>query len=98
MRRTTLALCLVLGALTAAAAPAQAAVGQVVVFTDEFTPLTIYTDPQGCHTLPPLAHVLDNQTDQPVRHYALPGCKGPHLTIAPGYGSHVQGFGGSFSI
>ncbi len=97
MRRAATVLLLVCAALTTAIAPAQAAVGQVVVFATELQPLTVYTDPDGCRTLPPAAHVLDNLTDRPIRHYAAPGCLGPYLTIQPGYGSHVQGLGGSFS-
>lgn len=97
MRRAATVLLLISAALTTAIAPARAAVGHVVVFVNEFRPLTVYTDPEGCHVLPPAAHVLDNLTDRPIRHYALPDCLGPYLTIQPGHGSHVQGSGGSFS-
>lgn len=80
-----------------AAAPAQAAAtGQVVVFSTEFQPLDVYTDPDGCHKLPITSHVVDNLTDQPIKIYGDPFCLTPGLTIAPGYGSHVSGVG-SFS-
>jgi hypothetical protein len=46
--------------------------------------------------MPPLAHVIDNLTDQPIRIYTLPNCWGPYLEIQPGYGSHIHG-AGSFS-
>jgi hypothetical protein len=82
-----------------AAAPAQAAAtGQVVVFSTEFQPLDVYTDPSGCHKLPITSHVVDNLTDQPIKIYLDPFCTipSPIPTLAPGYGSHVSGVG-SFS-
>ena len=80
-----------------AAAPAQAAAtGQVVVFSTEIQPLDVYQDPSGCHKLPPLSHVIDNLTDQPITIYADPFCLTPGLVVQPGYGSHVVNVG-SFS-
>ncbi|WP_219471106.1 hypothetical protein [Nonomuraea rhizosphaerae] len=84
--------------LLGAALPAQAATGQVVIFEVEATPLTVYTDPTGCKKLPLGAHVLNNQTDRPVRIYGDPLCLGPFMTVQPGYGSHVQAGSGSFSV
>ncbi|NGO44692.1 hypothetical protein [Streptomyces ureilyticus] len=89
------------GALLAASAAtgtaAAAEQGDVVVFTTEATPLTVYRDPQGCQKLPPDAHVLTNHTDRPVTVYADPFCLTPGLTVEPGYGSHVAPGSGSFS-
>ena len=80
------------------ATPAQAATGQVVVFSTELTPVTVYENPRGCKAFPPLAHVLNNQTDKPVRIHGDPLCLTPGMTVLPGYGMHVpEGFG-SFSV
>ncbi|WP_034089301.1 hypothetical protein [Streptacidiphilus albus] len=86
------------------AAPAQAANGQIVLFSTEFQQLKTYQDPVGCQQLPPTAHVLDNLTDQPVMVYADPFCTIPATlpvsglgVLRPGYGSHVTGIG-SFSV
>lgn len=87
--------------LFAAAAPASAAPaarGTVTVFSTEFSELTVWEDPTGCHRLPVAAHVLTNQTDQPVRIHADPFCLTPDLTVEPGYGSHVTPGSGSFSV
>lgn len=88
----------------AAAAPATvptgvalAASGQVTVFETEVQQLTTYDEPSGCHKLPEAAHVLNNQTDEPVRIYADPLCVGPGLVVEPGHGSHVAPGSGSFS-
>jgi hypothetical protein len=81
----------------ASAFPAYADTGEVTIFFNEFVPLKTYEQPQGCHTLPPGAHVLNNQTDYPVRIYADPLCLSPSLTVQPGYGSHISPFMGSFS-
>ncbi|MEU1719672.1 hypothetical protein [Nonomuraea sp. NPDC005692] len=81
-----------------APAPALAATGQVVVFQTEPVPLEIYDDPSGCTRLPLAAHVLNNQTDQPVRVHGDPFCLGPSVTVRPGYGSHVPAGSGSFSV
>lgn len=96
MRRTAAAALLAIGALAVNAAPAHAQGGQVVVFENEFLPLTHYVDPAGCHNMPALAHVIDNLTDRPIRIYTAPHCLGPYLEIQPGYGSHIHG-AGSFS-
>jgi hypothetical protein len=84
--------------LLGTAVPAQAATGQVVVFEHELIPLSVYTDPTGCTKLPMAAHVLINQTDEPVRIYADPLCLLPSLTVLPGNGSHVAPGSGSFSV
>jgi hypothetical protein len=83
---------------TAAAASADPATGAIVVFSTEFTELTVVENPEGCVKLPPEAHVLANQTDQPVQVHADPLCLTPGLTVAPGYGSHVVPGSGSFSV
>jgi hypothetical protein len=77
--------------------PASASSGQVIVFQTEFTPLTTYANPEGCHRLPAAAHVLVNQSSAPVRIYADPLCLSPSATVAPGYGAHVSPSSGSFS-
>lgn len=77
--------------------PAAAATGDVTVFSTELQPLDVYHDPVGCIKLPPAAHVLVNQTSDPVRIYADPFCLLPGLTIQPGFGSHVAPGSGSFS-
>ncbi|MFE0461786.1 hypothetical protein ACFW1A_21305 [Kitasatospora sp. NPDC058965] len=101
MRRTGLTVILAAATLIGvAAAPAQAATGQVVVYASQLEPLTVYQDPQGCKQLPPLAHVLNNQTDSTVVVYADRWCTVPFtenaLTLGelkPGYGTHVTGAG-----
>ncbi|MGW0610720.1 hypothetical protein [Streptomyces sp. NPDC002788] len=91
----------VAGALFAASAAtgtaAAAEPGEVVVFSTELTPLTVYHDPSGCQKLPLDAHVLTNRTDRPVTVYADPFCLTPGLTVEPGHGSHVAPGSGSFS-
>ncbi|MEV6353943.1 hypothetical protein ACWEP8_02370 [Streptomyces hydrogenans] len=79
------------------AGSAQAATGDVVVFSTEVQPLDVYRDPVGCQQLPTVAHVLTNQTDRPVRVYGNPWCIGPSVVVQPGYGTHVPGGAGSFS-
>ncbi|WP_335974406.1 MULTISPECIES: hypothetical protein [Streptomycetaceae] len=104
MRLITTAAALAAAAVVGlASAPAQAASGQVVVFSTEVQPLDTYQDPSGCQQLPPLAHVLDNLTDAPIKVYADPFCTIPATlpssgigVLAPGYGTHVSGVG-SFS-
>jgi hypothetical protein len=76
--------------------PAQAATGDVTVFSTELQPLDVYHDPVGCVKLPVAAHVLTNQTSSDVRVYADPFCLTPNLTVQPGYGSHVAPGSGSF--
>jgi hypothetical protein len=63
----------------------------------EMQQLTTYENPDGCHKLPLAAHVLNNQTDEPVRIYGDPLCLGPSVTVEPGHGSHVPPGSGSFS-
>jgi hypothetical protein len=84
--------------LAITATPAQAATGQVVVFSTELTPLKVYDNPSGCLTFPPLAHVLNNQTDKPVTVHGDPFCLTPGLKVLPGYGMHVPAGYGSFSV
>ncbi|MEU9853748.1 hypothetical protein [Streptomyces sp. NPDC047974] len=79
------------------AGSAQAATGDVVVFSTEVQPLDVYRDPSGCQRLPTVAHVLNNQTDGPVRIYGNPFCVGPSVVVQPGHGTHVPGGAGSFS-
>jgi hypothetical protein len=88
-----------LATTTALGRPASAAGGDgdVVVFSNETLPLTVWHEPHGCIKLPTLAHTLTNQLDRPVRIYADPLCATPNLTIQPGYGSHVVPGSGSFS-
>ncbi len=74
-----------------------AATGDVVVFSTEVQPLDVYRDPSGCQRLPTAAHVLNNQTDGPVRIYGNPFCLGPSVVAQPGHGVHVPGGAGSFS-
>ncbi|MEU6413255.1 hypothetical protein [Microbispora sp. NPDC046933] len=87
-----------LAGLLGTAIPAHAATGEVVVFSTEFQPLGIYTDPTGCTKLPIAAHSLDNQTDAPVVVYADPFCLIPGITVQPGYGAHLTPGSGSFSV
>ncbi|GAA1973759.1 hypothetical protein [Amycolatopsis minnesotensis] len=83
--------------LVALPSTASAATGKVIVFEVEITSLTTYDNPSGCKKLPPLAHVLVNETDSPVKIYGDPFCLSPSLTVRPGYGSHVAPASGSFS-
>jgi hypothetical protein len=104
MRRTVITLAIAATTLVGvAAAPAQAATGQVVVYSSQFQPLDVYRDPKGCNQLPPFAHVLDNLTDSTITVYADPWCTVPFAEdglsfgrLAAGYGTHVTG-AGSFS-
>ncbi|MGW3467627.1 hypothetical protein ACWDKQ_03980 [Saccharopolyspora sp. NPDC000995] len=101
MSKTGMALLGLFGALSAmgaVAVPASAATGQVTVFETEAQPLTTYENPDGCYKLPLAAHVLNNQTDKPVRIYGDPFCMTPSLTVEPGRGSHVAPGSGSFSL
>lgn len=84
----------------AAAAPAAAdpATGEIIVFSTEFTELTVVENPDGCHKLPIDAHVLANQTDKAVVVHGDPFCFTPGLMVAPGYGSHVMPGSGAFSV
>ena len=90
------------GALAAVAAtvftaqPAHAATGEVVVFTHEFTPATVFENPSGCTALPIGSHVIVNQTDTVVVIYADPLCLlpiEPFARLQPGYGTHVSAVG-----
>lgn len=84
--------------MAATTAPAQAATGQVVVFSTEVSPLKTYENPEGCYSFPSFAHVLNNQTDAPVQLHADPFCATPGVTILPGFGMHVPEGYGSFSV
>lgn len=86
-----------LGVAVAAAPAAQAAEGQVIVFSTELQPLDVYRDPTGCHKLPLEAHIIANMTDQDIVTYADPLCLTPGLRIKPSHGSHVALSTGSFS-
>lgn len=83
--------------VTLGAGQAAASTGTVTVFSTEFQQVNTWENPSGCHLLPLGAHVLINQTDQPVSIYADPFCATPSLTVQPGYGSHVPPQVGSFS-
>lgn len=100
MRRLSRALTAFLSAAALVAFPgvAIAATGQVTVFETEFTELTTYEHPGGCYKLPAAAHVLINQTNQPVTIYAGPACITTLLVVPPGYGAHVAPVSGSFSV
>ncbi|MEU1722592.1 hypothetical protein [Nonomuraea sp. NPDC005692] len=81
----------------AAAAPALAAGGEVVVYTTALQPLFVYANPNGCHNLPPDPHQIYNRTNGDVRLYAFPGCIGPVAWILkPDYGVDTPPIG-SFS-
>lgn len=90
-------------AALAAAAPAGAADGaggaddgEVVVFQQEFAPLTVFEDPSGCLRLPAGAHVITNRTERVITIYADPACVVPIEPVArikPGYGTHVSAVG-----
>ena len=98
MRLSRSAPVLLAAALTALpAGAAGAATGQVTVFETEVQKLSTYSDPAGCHKLPPAAHVLTNQTNEPVQIYGDPFCLTPSLTVQPGHGSHVAPGSGSVS-
>ncbi|GAA4867779.1 hypothetical protein [Saccharopolyspora cebuensis] len=84
-------------AMLVSAGAASAATGEVVVFETEVQQATTWANPNGCQKLPLAAHVLVNQTDQPVRIYGDPFCLTPSLTVEPGYGAHVMPGSGSFS-
>ncbi|MFF9480633.1 hypothetical protein [Streptomyces sp. NPDC014733] len=99
MRAITVCLMAAAAAL-GAAGPASAAgqePGEVVVFSTEAQPLSVYRDPEGCQGLPTTAHVLSNLTDRPVKVYGNPFCLGPSVVVPPGHGTHVPGGAGSFS-
>jgi hypothetical protein len=100
MRRLAAVLVAVVSGLTISiltGVPADAATGDVTVFSTELQPLDVFHNPTGCLKLPLAAHVLVNQTSSDVRTYADPLCLSPSLTIHPGYGSHVAPGSGSFS-
>ncbi|WP_034090794.1 hypothetical protein [Streptacidiphilus albus] len=83
-----------------ATAPAQANTGNVVVFSTELQPLTVYANPHGCHRLSHLAHELNNETSSDIRPFGDPFCHIPAAlshssdgTLKAGYGTHVPGAG-----
>lgn len=75
---------------------AQAATGQVVVFSVEVTPLATYDHPKGCKSLPEGAHVLANLTDGDITIYGDAACFVPLVTVEKGYGTHVPPYGATF--
>ncbi|WP_447008208.1 hypothetical protein ACRAKI_17730 [Saccharothrix isguenensis] len=75
---------------------AQAATGQVVVFSVETVPLETYKNPHGCKALPDGAHVLANLTDDDVTIFSDQRCLMPLLTVGEGYGTHVLPLGAAF--
>ena len=84
-------------ALTLPVTPAaQAATGQVVVFSVEYEPLATYDNPRGCKSLPVGAHVLANLTDGDVTIYSDGACLAPLLIVGKGYGTHVPNYGATF--
>jgi hypothetical protein len=101
MRRIALSALLAAATLVGvAAAPAQAATGQVVVYTTQFRPLDIYENPRGCNKLPLDTHVVLNKTDSPIKVYADPFCVVPITedpttvgTLEPNHGTHASGAG-----
>ncbi len=95
--RAMLAAAAATAAFAAVPAPADAATGQVVVFSSELVPAATYSDPSGCNVLPPLAHIVVNLTDAPITVYADPLCIFPALVIGPGFGAHVPTLAGSFA-
>ncbi|MFF4762029.1 hypothetical protein [Streptomyces sp. NPDC001292] len=108
MRRTALTAALAAGVVFAGAGPAfaQNAPGtvrdvpntnQVVVFSNELLPLEAYQDPHGCHRLPTLSHVLNNETSRTVHLHADAYCMTPDVPILPGHGMHTTQLSGSFS-
>ncbi|RSN43403.1 hypothetical protein DMC64_22455 [Amycolatopsis sp. WAC 04197] len=78
--------------------PAQAAAGEVVVFSTEFQRLDTYRNPEGCNKLPVAAHVLLNQSSSEVVVHADPFCLTPGVPVEPGFGSHVPAGSGAFSV
>ncbi|WP_243787942.1 hypothetical protein [Saccharopolyspora gloriosae] len=86
---------LTVGFPTAAASAADT--GQVLIFSTELEPVATYDSSSGCEKAPATAHVLINDTDDPVRIYADPFCVTPSLVIAPGHGAHIPPGTGSFS-
>lgn len=75
---------------------AQAATGAVVVFSVETSPLGTYENPEGCHALPPGAHVLANLTDGDVTIYSDAWCVARLVSVKRGYGTHVPTLGAAF--
>jgi len=78
--------------------PAQAAAGNVVVFSTEFERLETYRNPEGCNKLPIAAHVLVNLSSSEVVVHGDPFCLTPGFTVNQGFGSHVAPGSGSFSV
>ncbi|HEX2297804.1 MAG TPA: hypothetical protein VHH34_04695 [Pseudonocardiaceae bacterium] len=80
--------------------PALAADGEVVVFTFDYMPVVVYENPSGCYSLPVGAHVLVNQTGEPVSLYGDPLCllPSPGPTVGSDQGAHVPPTVGSFKV
>ncbi|KOX12398.1 hypothetical protein [Nocardiopsis sp. NRRL B-16309] len=86
-------------AVLVSAVPAQAATGEIVVFTTELEEVTTYQDPESgsCRHLPLTAHVVINQTDSDVFIHANAFCFGPGVLVAPDRGWHAPP-SGMFSL
>jgi hypothetical protein len=85
--------------LMSASPAANAAMGEVVVYTAEIVPLDVYENPWGCYPLPEGAHVLANRTNRPLQVYGTPECFGlPVLTVERNWGSHVPPAAASFRV
>jgi hypothetical protein len=105
LRRTALIAALSAGLVLGSAGSAlaqnvpddRADTNQVIVFSSELTPLTVYPDPHGCQPLPTISHVLVNQTSRTVYVHADPFCLTPGLPIRPGYGAHTGQLSSAFS-
>ncbi|MFF9127658.1 hypothetical protein ACF09J_31095 [Streptomyces sp. NPDC014889] len=108
MRRTVLTAALAAGVVFGGVGPAFAQnspgsvrdvpdTNQVVVFSNEFLPLEAYPDPHGCHRLPVLTHLVNNETSRIVHLHADPFCLTPGVPVLPGHGMHTGQFSGSFS-
>lgn len=80
--------------------PALAADGEVVIFVMDYTPVVVHENPSGCYSLPVGAHVLVNQTGEPVSLYGDPFCfvPSPGPTVGSGEGAHVPPSVGSFKV
>ena len=70
-------------------AVAQEVAERVIVFENEFTPLTAFDDIESCNNAPPLAHTIMNLTSRPITLYADDICGVPLVELGPNFGSHV---------
>lgn len=74
--------------------PANAAVGEVVVYIAEIAELVVYDNPKGCYDLPVGGHVITNRTNRHIEIFAVADCGGgfptpPILVLGENHGSHV---------